>query len=77
MLGGLAVPTVFLLFVSIFMAALGLMYGGWADPLQAAANRFSGTLPVDNAVPLIFAQALTSTHRPWRKKSGHHLRPRD
>jgi hypothetical protein len=64
MLGGLAIPAVLMTFAAIFVTALGFMYGGWADPLQAAANRFSHSLPVDNEVPLMFAQALTSTHRP-------------
>jgi hypothetical protein len=50
-----------LLFVSLFFSAvllLGFSNGGLDAPHITAATRFSHALPVDNVIPLIFADAL-------------------
>lgn len=49
---------------SLYVSSLGFMYGGLAQPLAVAANRFSHQLPVDNGLPLLLAQTLLADRRP-------------
>lgn len=51
----LAVPLALWALGSAFVAFLGFLWGGTADPLTMAANRFSEQLPPDNLMPSFFA----------------------
>ena len=52
-------PSALYLSTSMWITAVGFLYG----PLHLAA-RFLPSLPVDDAIPLLFARQLQSTHRP-------------
>jgi len=51
----LAPPVVLWVLASAFVLFLGFLHGGTAEPLIAAATRFSHQLPADNEIPRFFA----------------------
>jgi hypothetical protein len=61
---GLALPAALWLAYAAFVLAVGFAYGGLDAPLETAGSRFTHYLPGDNWIPLLFAQALNSVHRP-------------
>lgn len=63
LLRGLAVPAVLWALGSAFVLYFGFLYGGGAEPLVTAAQRFSHPLPSDNDIPRYFAA--------WFYEHGH------
>jgi len=59
----LAVPAALWALASAFVAYLGFVHGGGADPLALATTRFSHPLPTDNDIPRFFAD--------WFYDHGH------
>ena len=51
-------PVAIVASVSIFVLALGFLYGGTEKPLTTSANRFTHALPVDQNLPIWGAQKI-------------------
>jgi hypothetical protein len=51
-------PLLFTVLFVVIVLTLGFSNGGFDNPGSVAANRFSHELPIDNVIPLIFANAL-------------------
>lgn len=60
----LALPAAATLCVALFVLSFGFVRGGTDVPVQAANSRFLPGLPIDNAIPLVLAEAVESDVRP-------------
>jgi hypothetical protein len=60
----LALPATATLLAALVVLSFGFMRGGTETPVQTASNRFLPALPIDNAIPLILAQAVENDVRP-------------
>jgi hypothetical protein len=50
--------------VSLLIVCDGFLYDQLENPLYAASRRFSVLLPLDNAIPYMFAEAIKDRHMP-------------